>query len=170
MAKVDLFPDFKAFLKSLNAAGVEYLLIGGYAVIYYGYRRTTDDLDVWIALSEDNAKRVSSVMQTFGGFPPSKVKPSLFTDPTAVFIFGREPVRIDILTNASGVDFASAYARRHEVIWDGIKVPLISLQDLKSNKRASGRPKDIADLSGLPGNESQARVLMSTPRKKRKKK
>ncbi|HZN67392.1 MAG TPA: hypothetical protein VFB66_19040 [Tepidisphaeraceae bacterium] len=150
MAKVDLYPDFREFLKSLNSEGVEYLVVGGYAVIYYGYRRATDDLDIWIAISPENADRVSRVLQQFGGFRASKVKPSMFLEAPKTFIFGREPVRIDILTRPSGVDFKACFARRTVVEWDGIKVPLISFKDLKQNKQASGRAKDLADLENLP--------------------
>lgn len=150
MAKVDLFPDFKGFLESLNSEGVEYLVLGGYAVIHYGYRRATDDLDVWVAVRADNAERVSRVLRLFGGFSAKTVKPSMFTEPGKVFIFGREPVRIDVLTGPSGVEFDACYARRNVVDWDGIRVPLISFDDLKQNKLASGRAKDIADLQNLP--------------------
>ena len=150
MAKVDLYPDFKGFLESLNSEGVEYLVLGGYAVIHYGYRRVTDDLDVWIAVRPDNAQRVSRVLQRFGGFPAAKVNPSMFAARGKIFIFGREPVRIDILTNPSGLDFDACFARRNVVDWDGVKVPLISFDDLKRNKQASGRAKDLADLENLP--------------------
>src|SRR5215217_5383173 len=153
MAKVDLFPDFKAFLESLNSNGVRYLLLGGYAVIHYGYRRATDDLDVWIAVDPENAEKVSRTLRVFAGFSASKVPPSMFLAKGKVFIFGREPVRIDVLTSPSGVDFEESYARRNEVDWDGIKVPLISLRDLKRNKKASGRAKDLADLENLPPQE-----------------
>jgi predicted nucleotidyltransferase len=150
MAKADLYPDFKEFLKSLNSAGVEYRLIGGYAVIYYGYRRMTDDLDVWIATGTANTMKVSQVLQKFAGFPADQVKPSALQEPGKVFVFGREPVRIDLLTGPSGVEFQECYKRRNPVIIDGIKVPLISFDDLKRNKIASGREKDLADLRNLP--------------------
>jgi len=150
MAKVNLHPDFKELLESLNSAGVEYLVLGGYAVIYYGYRRATDDLDIWIAINPENARKVSQVLRKFGGFPAAKVKPSMFQTKGRVFIFGREPVRIDILTTPSGLDFKEAYERRKIVNWDDVKVPLISFDDLKTNKRASGRAKDLADLENLP--------------------
>jgi predicted nucleotidyltransferase len=167
MAKVDLYPDFREFLKSLNSQGVEYLVIGGYAVIYYGYRRTTDDLDVWIATSPQNAERVSRVLQQFGGFRPSRVKPSMFLEAPKTFIFGREPVRIDILTGPSGVDFGACFARRTIVEWDGIKVPLISFQDLKQNKEASGRAKDLADLENLPPTFPPPRKKSGRPPRRR---
>jgi predicted nucleotidyltransferase len=150
MAKVNLFPDFKELLKSLNSAGVRYLVLGGYAVIHYGYRRATDDLDIWIAIDPENAAKVSTALQEFGGFSSSKVKPSLFQTQGKVFIFGREPVRVDILTSPNGLDFETSYARRETVNWDEIEVPLISFADLQVNKRASGRAKDLADLENLP--------------------
>jgi predicted nucleotidyltransferase len=163
MAKVDLDPNFREFLKSLNSAGVEYLVLGGYAVIHYGYRRFTDDLDVWIAVDADTAAKVSRVLQSFAGFPAAKVTPSLFQQEGLVFIFGRAPVRIDILTGPSGVSFRECFERRNVVDWDRIAVPLISLDDLKANKLASGRPKDMADLENLPPGPAAER-----PRAKRR--
>src|SRR4051812_35809657 len=146
MAKVDLFPDFKELLELLNSAGVRYLVLGGYAVIHYGYRRVTDDLDIWIAIDPENTAKLSAVLQRFAGFPAARVKPSMFQERGKVFIFGREPVRVDILTTPSGLDFESAYRRRRTVDWDGVRIPLIDLKDLRTNKRASGRAKDLADL------------------------
>jgi hypothetical protein len=150
MAKVDLYPDFKELFASLNSANVKYLLLGGYAVIYYGYYRTTDDLDIWIATDEDNAARVSRVLQEWGGFRAQTVPASMFTQRGKAFIFGREPVRVDILTGPSGVQFIECYERRNVVELDGIRVPIIALDDLKKNKLASGRAKDLADLDNLP--------------------
>ena len=162
MAKVNLFRDFKEFLESLNSAKVEYLLIGGYAVIHYGYRRLTDDLDVWISLNSGNSEKISAVLQDFAGFPKSKVAPSMFAERHKVFVFGREPVRIDILTTPSGVEFESCYARRVIANWDGVDVPLISLEDLRANKLASGRAKDMADIDGLQA------LPLKAPKKRRK--
>ena len=150
MAKVNLFPDFKEFLGLLNSAGVRYVLLGGYAVIFYGHRRMTDDLDVWIAVDPENTERVSTVLRQFGGFSAKAVRPEMFREKGKVFIFGREPVRIDILTAPSGVEFETAYARRLEVELDGLRVPVINLKDLKLNKAASGRLKDRDDLRHLP--------------------
>jgi hypothetical protein len=168
MAKVDLFPDFRGFLESLNSNGVRYLLLGGYAVNHYGYRRATDDLDVWIAVDLENAERVSRTLQQFGGFSAAKVRPSMFLAEGKVFIFGREPVRIDVLTAPSGVDFEKSYARRKDVNWDGVTVPLISIADLKLNKKASGRPKDLADLENLPPDSASEHTAKQKPRSKSK--
>jgi predicted nucleotidyltransferase len=150
MAKVDLFPDFRALLELLNSAGVRYLVLGGYAVNHYGHRRSTRDLDIWIATDSENASKVSRVLLEFGDFAVSQVKPSKFQKKGNLFIFGREPVRVDILTEATAIEFESSYVRRHVVVWDGLSVPLISFEDLKINKRGSGRAKDIADLENLP--------------------
>ena len=87
----------------------------------------------------------------------------MFLAERKVFIFGREPVRIDVLTAPSGVDFAESYARRNVVDWDGIKVPLISLEDLKRNKRASGRLKDLADLEQFPPDQRPQRPKRKLP-------
>jgi predicted nucleotidyltransferase len=157
MAKVNLFQDFKEFLESLNSAGAKYLVLGGYAVIHYGHTRATRDLDVWISVEPDDLHKVSKVLQSFAGFPPSKVKPSTLAEPNKVFVFGRAPVRIDILTTPSGVEFDACYARRKMVKWDGLTIPLISLEDLKDNKRASGRAKDLADLEALSSSKKKRR-------------
>jgi hypothetical protein len=150
MAKVNLFPDFKALLESLNSAGAKYLVLGGYAVIHYGYRRLTDDLDIWIAIDPINTAKVAEVLREFGGFASRAVRPSLFQVKGKVFIFGREPVRVDILTSPDGLDFEASYGRRNVVFWDGVEVPLLSFEDLKTNKRLSGRAKDLADIENLP--------------------
>jgi len=150
MGKANLFPDFRELLESLNSAGVKYLILGGYAVNYYGYRRATDDLDVWIAIDSENTQKLSSALQDFGGFPAAKVKASMFQKRGMIFMFGREPVRVDILTEVSALDFEASYARRQMADWDGVQVPLVSFDDLKTNKRSSGRAKDLADLENLP--------------------
>jgi predicted nucleotidyltransferase len=170
MARANLFPDFREFLKSLNSARVRYLLLGGYAVIHYGYRRATNDLDVWIAVDPDNADRVARVLRDFAGFSARQVRPSMFLEKGKVFIIGREPVRIDILTAPSGVEFGGCYERRHQVVWDGIKVPLISLDDLRANKLASGRTKDLADLEYLPANATEHQTSRAQRRKPRRRK
>src|SRR5438093_12951650 len=126
MAKADLHPDFRELLESLNSAGVKYLLLGGYAVIFYGYRRVTDDLDLWISTDQANAEKVAETLRRFGGFTAQQANPSMFRTRGKVFVLGREPVRVDILTNPSALDFDDCYARRHEIDWDGVKVPLIS--------------------------------------------
>lgn len=150
MDQASLDPNFKEFFECLHSEKVRYMLIGGYAVNYYGYHRSTDDLDIWIALGQENAERVSAVLQTFAGYPAEAVPPSLFLRPNNVIIFGREPLRIDVLTGPSGVDFEECFSRRREAVLDGVTLTIISLADLKRNKLASGRSKDLADLDNLP--------------------
>ncbi len=141
-------PDFKDFLRLLNSKQVEYLLVGGYAVGYYGYPRATADIDVWIAVSEQNAGRIVSALREFG-FAVPDLKPELFLQKDRVIRMGVPPIRIEVITSASGVDFAECYSRRLVVEMDGIPVSLIELTDLKRNKKAAGRPKDLADLDQL---------------------
>ncbi len=149
MAEIELHPDFKDFLKLLNSHAVEYLLVGGYAVGYHGYPRATGDMDVWIAVSEPNAQKAAIVLRDFG-MPEEDVSKRLFLERDKVVRMGVPPVRIEVITGASGVDFAECYSRREVIEIDGIPVNFISLEDLKENKRASARHKDLDDLEHLP--------------------
>jgi predicted nucleotidyltransferase len=148
MATTLLPSDFKEFLKLLNANGVDYLLLGGYAVIYYGYMRTTGDMDIWIAVNPSNAERVAETVKQFGF--RDGVSAEMFLEEGKIIRMGFPPVRIELLTKVSGIEFSAAYARRVKTTFDGIDVTVINLEDLKANKKASGRPKDLADLSNLP--------------------
>lgn len=149
MATILLPPDFKEFLQLLNDYQVEYLLLGGYAVSYHGYPRATGDMDIWIAVHLDNAKRVVLALHAFG-FSASMISANLFLEANKIIRMGNPPLRIEVLTSASGVDFSMCYAKRIIEIIDGIEVPIIALDDLKQNKQASGRLKDLNDLANLP--------------------
>jgi len=149
MAEIELHPDFKDFLRLLNSHTVEYLLVGGYAVGCHGYPRATGDMDVWIAVSESNAQKVAIVLHDFG-MPEEDVSKRLFLERDKVVRMGVPPVQIEVITGASGVDFAECYSRREVIEIDGIPVNFISLEDLKENKRASARHKDLDDLEHLP--------------------
>jgi len=149
MAKIELHPDFKDFLRLLNSHRVEYLIVGGYAVGYHGYPRATGDMDVWIAVDESNAEKAASVLREFG-MPEEAVSKELFLDRDKVIRMGVPPVRIEVITGASGVGFVECYSRREEIELDGIPVNFISLEDLRANKRACGRYKDLEDLQHLP--------------------
>ena len=142
-------PDFSDLLKCLNSARVHYLVVGGYAVNFHGYHRSTKDIDVWIAVDPKNAKKVSKALQEFG-FEPEAVPPTLFVEEGRIFAFGREPFRVDILTAPSGVNFKDCYAKRVGFRVGDVIIPFIALDDLKANKRASGRTRDMADLQNLP--------------------
>ena len=146
---IHLPPDFKEFLRLLNEAEIEYLLIGGYAVGYYGYPRATADMDIWVAMHQQNAEKLVAVLKEFGfGVPELSVE--LFLTPDQIVRMGIPPVRLEITTTISGVDFATCYADRKIDLLDGVEVNLISIEHLKLNKRASGRYKDLNDLEHLP--------------------
>ena len=149
MATIHLPPDFKDFLKLLNAHKVEYLLIGGYAVGYYGYPRATADMDIWIAINPANAERIADVLKKFG-FKSPELTAELFLKEKQIIRLGVPPVRIELATTVSGVNFSECYSQRVTDMLDGVKINLISLNHLKLNKKASGRHQDLADLEKLP--------------------
>lgn len=149
MATTRIPPDFVEFLRLLNANNVEYLLVGGYAVGYHGYPRPTGDLDVWIATHPDNATRVFRVLAAFG-FGDTGITPEDIAKSRKVFRMGFAPVRIELQTTLSGVEFQDCYARGIDDQIEGVPVRIISLDDLKRNKKAAGRLKDLADLDYLP--------------------
>jgi len=146
MATIQLPPDFKEFLKLLNSNRVEYLVVGGYAVNYYGFSRATADLDIWIAINPKNAELVGEAVREFGF---KEAESALFLQPRKIIRLGVPPVRLEILTSISGVDFAECYTRRVEADLDGVTAPFIRRDDLIRNKSASGRLKDRLDLEQL---------------------
>lgn len=140
--------DFKEFLKLLNEHSVEYLVVGGYAVSFHGYPRPTGDIDIWIAVNKANANRMVEVLRQFG-FALPNLSPQLFLDTTNMVRMGMPPVRIEILNEISGVKFDDCYARRETTKVDDTLIDIIALDDLKRNKAASGRFKDLNDLENL---------------------
>ena len=150
MAIPSLPDDFKEFLKLLGLNGVDYLLVGGYAVNVHGYVRTTNDLDIWVNLHPENAARVDQALRQFG-FADAGLTSDLFLRPNTVIRMGLPPVRIEILTSISGVEFAACFAEKEMIQIAEMVIPVISLARLRQNKAASGRAKDLADLEGLPG-------------------
>lgn len=146
---LELPNDFKEFLRLLRARGVEYLVVGGWAVIYHGYPRATDDLDIWIAISPANAERIVNVFREFG-FNVPELSADLFLKDDSLIRIGVEPVRIEVMTSISGVNFEDCYSRRLETELNEEPVSLINLRHLRQNKEASGRLKDLSDLENLP--------------------
>ncbi|MFQ5569909.1 MAG: hypothetical protein ACE5G0_09555 [Rhodothermales bacterium] len=141
--------EFREFLKLLNEHEVRYLLIGGYAVGYYGYPRATADIDVWIACEPENAERMVAALTAFG-FGVEELEPALFLDENRIIRMGYAPLRIEIMMSISGVEFEACYGARRDVVLDGIEVSVIGLACLKQNKRTSGRYRDLDDLEHLP--------------------
>ena len=142
--------DYIDMLKCLNKAGVDYILVGGWAVNMYGYIRATVDLDIWILADPENAKKVYRAVAEFGA-PVSEMKPEEFAEYGMIFQIGVAPCRVDIISKISGVSYADAVNRAVPKTIDGVPVRIISLDDLIANKKASGRTKDIADVEVLEG-------------------
>lgn len=141
--------DFKEFLKLLNENKVEYLLIGGYAVNYYGYVRPTGDMDIWISMSRKNAEKVVAALREFG-FVSSEINAELFVKEKSLVRMGVPPMRLEITNYIDGVEFSESFNERELIQIEEIKVNLISLKHLKATKKASGRYKDLNDLENLP--------------------
>ena len=152
-----LTADFKEFAALLNSNGVKYLVVGGYALAAYGHPRYTGDLDFWIGTAADNADKVLLALDQFG-FKSLGIRKQDLTEPNQVIQLGFPPVRIDLLTSIDGVDFDDCYARRLVLDMDGLALGFIALDDFKTNKKAVGRHKDLADLETLE-------QLPSVPRK-----
>jgi hypothetical protein len=144
-----LSKDFKEFVALLNAHGAKYLVVGGYAMAVHGRPRQTGDLDIWLKRDRDNAQRVTAALQDFG-FGDLGLSVDDFEVPDQVVQLGYPPFRIDLLTNIDGVDFDAAWPSRFEYRLDELQIPFIGIDALKTNKRASGRPRDIDDLENLP--------------------
>jgi len=133
----------------LDKHKVEYLLIGGHAVAYHGYPRATQDMDIWIAIRPDNAERMIAALREFG-FDMPQLSAGLFLQDKSMVRMGIPPVRIEITTTISGVDFAECYAERIVDTIDGVKVNVISLRHLRANKKASGLIKAIDKCHHCP--------------------
>lgn len=140
--------DFKEFIQSLNDNNVRYLVIGGYAVAYHGHPRYTKDIDIWIEVNPENAANMVKALDDFG-FSSLGLKVEDFLDLGEVIQLGYPPSRIDIVTAPDGVDFAACFSSRVAAKIDGVIVNFIDLENLKRNKRASGRNQDLADVENL---------------------
>ncbi|MBS4029367.1 MAG: nucleotidyltransferase [Ignavibacteriales bacterium] len=132
----------------MNKHNVEYLLIGGYSVGYYGYPRFTMDMDIWITTSPSNSEKIVNVIQEFG-FDTPELSSALFQKPNCIIRMGMKPNLIEIISSISGVEFDECFQRRIVAKIDDIEVNIISLSDLKKNKSATGRDKDKIDLEHL---------------------
>ena len=147
MATIPLAPDFKEFLRLLNARHVKYLLVGGYAVSFHGYARSTADMDIWVRPDPDNAARLLDALHEFG-FAISDAE--ALAKPDHMLGMGLKPLRIKVLTSISGVEFDDCYANRVEAVIGDLTFAVIDLFHLRVNKAASGRHKDLDDLENLP--------------------
>ena len=140
--------DFKEFVRLLGENDVRYLVVGGYAVAIHGYPRYTKDLDIWVEAEPENATSIVDALDAFG-FGSLGLQAEDFLELDTIIQLGFPPNRIDLITSLPGIEFDPCYASRLEIEIDDIKVNFIDLENLKRNKRASGRAQDIADLENL---------------------
>jgi uncharacterized nucleotidyltransferase DUF6036 len=146
-----MFQDFKDLLSALNAHGVKYLVVGGYAVSFHAQPRATKDLDLFIKADLPNARAAYAAIVEFGA-PLQNIQAEELADPNGFIRLGQEPAGIDILPDIPGVEFDAAWDRRVEVTIDAdraLKVFFISREDLVSSKLATGRPQDLADVEAI---------------------
>lgn len=150
-----LNPDFSDMLCAFRDEGVEFLLVGAYAVAVHGFPRATGDMDVWVRPTPENAGRVWKALARFDA-PMDQISPADLAKEGTVFQIGVAPRRIDILTSLTGLGFDDAWSTRKEAEVDGLKIFALGLQALLKNKKAVNRPKDrgdIAELESLEGRE-----------------
>jgi len=146
MAPKQLPDDFREFIQCLNAHDVRYLLVGGWAVGIYGSPRATKDIDFLIAVGDENIERLQAALREFGA---PTVKNSVFQEPGNVYRIGASPIQIDIINQATGIDFDDCFPRRETIETEGLRISTISKADLIRNKKASGRFRDLADVEFL---------------------
>jgi predicted nucleotidyltransferase len=143
-----LNPDFRDILLALNDEGAEFLIVGAFAVAHYGISRSTGDIDIFIRPAPENARKVWRALLRFGA-PLSGLTVEELSRPNLIFVMGREPQRIDLMTEIDGLDFDAASQHSTEMPLDGRKVPVIGIRELLTNKRATNRPKDKYDILWL---------------------
>jgi len=143
-----LNPDFHDILSAFVSTDVEFLLVGAYALAAHGLPRATGDIDLWVRCNLENARRVMKALAQYGA-PLSDISTQDFTTPGMVVQIGVSPRRIDILTQIDGVTFDEAWADHIEAQVNGLRIPVISRENLIRNKRMTGRAKDRADASRL---------------------
>jgi hypothetical protein len=143
-----LNPDFRDMLSALSAEGVEFLLVGAYALAAHGAPRATGDLDIWVRPAPDNARKIMRALTAFGA-PMTDIAEEDFARPDTVVQLGVAPRRIDILTGIDGVTFDDAWPNRVRLAMEGIDIEVIGREDFIRNKTASGRPQDLADVARL---------------------
>lgn len=145
--------DFVEMLCALSDAGADYLVVGAHALAAHGLPRATGDLDIWVRPTPENAERVWAALQQFGA-PLHELTRQDLHSPDVVFQIGVVPNRIDLLTSISGVEFDEAWGKRIIVSVSGVDVPTIGREELIRNKRAAGRPRDLADAAELEGDST----------------
>jgi hypothetical protein len=150
---MDLAPDFDEFIGSLTAHGVEFIIVGAYALAFHGAPRFTGDIDILVRPALDNAVRLLSALEAFG-FPVSELTPEMVVDRRRMLQMGEPPVQIHVMSAISGVEWNDAWSDRVEGTLGGRTVDFLGRSTLLRNKRAAARPKDLADIDALtPGHD-----------------
>lgn len=151
--------DFREFIQAMNNHDVEYILVGGYAVILHGYRRVTGNMDIWVNRTKENYLKLAHAFQEFG-LPIFDMTESKFldTDTADVFSYGRPPVSIDIITKLKGVNFDDAYPQAQVFNEEGLMIRFLHLNNLIEAKKAAGRHKDLDDIEKLTSGEQQSDI------------
>jgi len=143
-----LNPDYQDILSIFNEQGVEYLVVGAYALAAHGLPRATGDIDLWIRRSDENARQVWQSLARFGA-PLTDLSRGDLVTPDIVFQIGVAPRRIDILTSIAALEFDEAWEHRKVVEVEGLQIPVLSREDLLKNKKALRREKDLGDIAWL---------------------
>jgi len=145
---MEVQPDFRELLALLNAHSVEYMIVGGYALAFYGAPRFTGDLDVFVRPTAQNAVRILAALSDFG-FGSLNLGAEDFSTQDRVVQLGVPPVRVDLITSLSGVSWETCWASRQPGAYGDVPVAFIGRAQFIANKRAIGRTKDLADLEAL---------------------
>ena len=146
--------DFVEMLSALCEAGADFLLVGAHALATYGVIRATGDLDLWVRPTSQNADRVWAALVSFGA-PVDQLSKEDLCAPDLVYQMGLPPCRIDLLTSVSGLDFETAWTNRAVVSVEGLSIPCLGEEDFRRNKKAAGRPRDLADIAMLDERDSE---------------
>ena len=150
---MDLAPDFDEFIASLTAHGVEFVIVGAYALAFHGAPRFTGDLDIFVRPTLDNAARLLSALEAFG-FPVTELSPEAVADRGRMLQMGMPPMQIHVMSAISGVEWDEAWASRAEGPLGRHTVHFLGRETFLRNKRAAARPKDLADIDALqPGRD-----------------
>jgi hypothetical protein len=150
---MELAPDFDECIGFLTAHGVEFVVVGAYALAFHGAPRFTGDLDILVRPTLDNAARLLAALEAFG-FPIAELTPEAIADRRRMLQMGVPPVQIHVMSAISGVEWEEAWADRVEGSLGTHTVPFLGRDTYLRNKRAAGRPKDLADIDALePGRD-----------------
>jgi len=147
---MEIQKDFKEFFALFNAHKVEYVIVGGYALAFHGAPRYTGDIDVLVRAEDANAQKILAALSDFG-FSELDLSVNDFSDPDRVLQLGMPPVRIDILTSLTGITWQEATTDTLDLDYGGVPVKVVGREALLTNKRATGRAQDLADIEALEG-------------------